>query len=354
MLHGAGHEKCEDVQVGVLDRITLGPIVIDGIKMDGISLYFDGIPTSVTMGGGEVFDLGLLDPCMSVLQLKEKLSEISEMSVRSQQLYLVNDIRSGDGELELKDAMQLEKIVAYTDADELKLCVMVGLKCGNVFTLVHDITKRQVSGVIGSGECGRTHSLANPRGVAIVPSHPHILVVTTSDSIRVYDTRTMNRTLCVAGPSRKYPQYTSRSPVYDPGKDYTRPDGGSQDGGIAQEKTTITRHEMADGEVWRSAAVPAALDQLGGVVVTSDSSHVVVSEGKGLQVFKLAVDEDGNGAVLEFVRAIGQVSRLQVQQLTQVYTITNCGLPLSALGTQPQATTGQPDVWPWSRVAGRR
>jgi hypothetical protein len=47
----------------------------------------------------------------------------------------------------------------------------------------------------------------------------------------------------------------------------------------------------------------------------------------------------------------GKVSRIQVQQLTQIYTITNCCLPLSALGSYPHRVANFRLLGPARRTA---
>ena len=117
--------------------------------------------------------------------------------------------------------------------------------------------------------------LNQPYGIATVPAHKHLIVVTASNShqVRVYDT--------MGGSSRL---------VYKIGKE----DESSGDG------------EGEFNKPW-------------GVVVTPDSALVIVSDSGGnrLQVFSLTVDADGKTAVLDFTQEIGKLRMLEPKGLTE-------------------------------------
>jgi GTP-binding nuclear protein Ran len=84
------------------------------------------ISTSIMTGGGETFDLGALAPTATVLDVKVKLSEVSDMHEHAQDLYLVDDTRGDDQQLQLKNTLSLRQVqkLAASSAGPLKLCVI--------------------------------------------------------------------------------------------------------------------------------------------------------------------------------------------------------------------------------------
>jgi hypothetical protein len=83
------------------------------------------IPTSVTTVAGKTFDLGPLDPATTVGEVKQKLSQVSEISAASQRIHMVDGQCEEEPEdtttlLKLKEEMQLG-----VQFDGLKLCVLI-------------------------------------------------------------------------------------------------------------------------------------------------------------------------------------------------------------------------------------
>ena len=119
----------------------------------------------------------------------------------------------------------------------------------------------------GTGGCG-DHQLNKPCGVATVPVHPHLMVVTaySSHQVRVYDTR----------------------------------GGGS--GSSSRLVCKMGKGDGSKGEREGEFNVPW------GVAVTADSAYIIVCDrdGKRLQVLSLTVDVEGTTAELGFVREIGK------------------------------------------------
>ena len=268
--------------------------------------------TIVTAASGTEYSLGPVALTTTVREVKERLAQVSEMSVGSQTLFNMEDGRGEEGEGDgegnvdgrLRDAETMDQVRRYGkgwkeeeqqgqgveangDVDGgggvgggggagevLKLYVVVGTG-GDACEWVRGMAAMGVgaealSARIGDGTEGHgDHQLNYPLGIATVPVHPHLMVVTASDShqVRVYDTRgggsgsSSSRLVCKMG----------------------REDG---------------RKGQGEGEFngpW-------------GVVVTADSAYVIVAEflGGRLQVLSLVVDAEGTTAELGFVREIGK------------------------------------------------
>ena len=272
--------------------------------------------TTVTAASGTEYTLGPVALTTTVREVKEHLALVSEMSVGSQTLFNIEDGRGeqggGDGEGNvdgrLGDGETMDQVRRYGkgwkdkeqqgqqegeggeangdgdgDGDVgggggagevLKLYVAVGMAvdaCEWVRGMAAmGVGAEALSARIGDGTKGHgDHQLKLPLGIAIVPAHPHLVVVTaySSNQVRVYDTSgggsgsSRSRLVCKMGR-----------------------EGGSE--------------EVGKGEFhcpW-------------GVVVTEDSALVIVSEqiSNRLQVLSLTVNAEGTTAELGFVREIGK------------------------------------------------
>jgi hypothetical protein len=111
------------------------------------------ISCSITTAGGETYEIGALNSDATILTVKEKLASRSEMSVDSQALYLIDDRRSGDEDLELGGGLKLFEalMLAEPGAELLKLCVMqsTGLFVGARFDAPFDVQDALLVPVVG-------------------------------------------------------------------------------------------------------------------------------------------------------------------------------------------------------------
>ena len=87
---------------------------------------------SLTTGGGEVYDLGPIAAATRIWGVKKELALLSQHHAAGQQLYLIDDTRDGDEDLELTDQMTLAEVseLAASNTAQIQLVVMVGLKKG--------------------------------------------------------------------------------------------------------------------------------------------------------------------------------------------------------------------------------
>jgi hypothetical protein len=157
-------------------------------------------------------------------------------------------------DLELANKLTIYEIQKFApSAPELKLAVVVGLKAYDAAEFVNEQPSVRYKEVIGDGTEGAGDmQLHDPNGVAFVPTHPELIIVTTraSQSLRIYDLPSKTL-LCKVG----------------------RRDGqtGEQNG------------EFKDPY---------------GVAITADAAHVFVAdhENNRVQVFKLVVQAGRAGA----------------------------------------------------------
>jgi GTP-binding nuclear protein Ran len=85
------------------------------------------IPTTVLTADGETLDLGRLDPRATMQQVKERIAESSSMAVWHQQLYLADETRSEEEDLQLREEWTVKEAMKFAVAlDGLNLFVIVG------------------------------------------------------------------------------------------------------------------------------------------------------------------------------------------------------------------------------------
>jgi hypothetical protein len=269
---------------------------VDAVESD--AALQSAIPTIVMTCGGEIIDLGPLDPSTSLLQVKQKVSERSEMTIRSHQLVLVDDTRSDEDDLNLKDEMLLSEVQVWAESkEELSLCVLVDLKRDAAEVLRALPVSPSPSTIITTGKACNfddqpaheavSQKLCECHCAIRVPAHQHIVIVTGGrHEVCVYDCWAGNKLLCKVGK-----------------------EDGTQGG-----------EEGEFNGPW-------------GLAVTADSSLVVVSDhyNHRLQVFTLAVAADGSTAHLNFVRTIGAVRELTVAN-SECHLCYPAGLAVRAVG----------------------
>jgi hypothetical protein len=222
------------------------PVVVKGVAADGTA-----------------YALGELVVSATIFNVKQKLSTMSEMSTSCQSLYLVEDVREEQDDLELKNHETLREVRKHAgDTQELEIAIMVGLS-DDVAEFLKAI-EADVSGVPDNylKDNGSNANLSAPFAVAFVPMHPDLLVVSehAGNDVCIYHQQRQER-LC----SRE-----------------------------AQDSCDLFGP-------W-------------GVTVTSDAEYVLVTEQKQnrVQMLKLVVAPDSSAASLEFVRYIGVKQSLKL------------------------------------------
>jgi DNA-binding beta-propeller fold protein YncE len=179
-------------------------------------------------GTSFALELGLTD---TILFVKHTLSTMSEMGVRQQSIYLIDDTRQMK-ELELRDDETIGTVKGYGTSDsKLRFAVMLGLRNDDVAEFVQtlsvnaqrpDVTLGQPITPFETVEGGVTTTLTrdlwschdrvstegsdpssasfDAKGVAFVPAHPELLIVTAFNlhQIRVYNCKTC-LLLCATG-----------------------------------------------------------------------------------------------------------------------------------------------------------
>jgi DNA-binding beta-propeller fold protein YncE len=202
-------------------------------------------------------------PALTILWVKEHLANISDMPLADQSMFLIGDKRQSVEDFELQNCESISQVAQYAAAPmtELRLAVLMR-SLNNVADFIRALppsaTPELTIGDMTEGN--EDHQLNWPLGIAFVPAHPELVVVTAfrGNQVRVYRQHTM---LCMIG----------------------REDGYLGEGG---------------GE----------FESPFGVVVTTDSKFVVVTEFNNhrAQVLRLVVADDASTAKLEFVRFIGR------------------------------------------------
>jgi DNA-binding beta-propeller fold protein YncE len=236
----------------------------------------DPIHASAMTADGTTYSLGTVHLAQTMRQLKERLGEMSDMSVGSQSMYLIEDTRQHEGDLELKNYETVRQIITYSiNTLELQFAVMVGLN-DNVFEFAKALPPSAKPMKLGDGTCGDDAvQLQSPFSIAFVPAHDELLIAAScgSNTVRVFRLRNPS--------SSSSDEYTAPS-----SDEYTAPELLCKFG----------RKGSADGE----------FDSPRGVAVTADSMHVVVVDHSNhrVQVLKLTVAPDSSSAQLAFVRVI--------------------------------------------------
>jgi hypothetical protein len=176
----------------------------------------EGVAASAVTAGGITYALGMLLPSVTIISVKKRLAELSEMEVERQSLYLVNDAREDIDDMELKNADTVEQIHAYAcpasanvTVSELRFVVVVVAAAAapikdNALDLISGLPPSPTPiATLGDGTAGSGEGQLNkPCGVAFVPGYPHLVVVSSSESnqVRVYTihrTRTLSYTVLI-------------------------------------------------------------------------------------------------------------------------------------------------------------
>jgi hypothetical protein len=157
------------------------------------------IPATAMAADGTVYSLGTVKPSQTVLQVKQLLATLSEMSASNQSLFLIDDARQDLDNLELKNCEMIHEVVTYTPSTtELQFAVMVGMRAGSVVDFVKALPPSAPPQlVLGDGT---TAGLNNPVGIATVPGYPDLLVVASryAHYVRVYHKQS-GKVLCSIG-----------------------------------------------------------------------------------------------------------------------------------------------------------
>ena len=241
---------------------------------------------TVTTIAGTVHTLGPVALTTTVREVKHKLAQVSDMSVGSQTLFHRGVKGEGNVDWRLGDSETMGQVRQYRKngdgggevgagggaGEVLQLYVLLGTAVDDAYKWVRDMDagNKALSARIGDGTAGHgDHQLNKPHGIATVPAHPHLMVVTvfSSHQVRVYDTR----------------------------------------GGGSGSSRLVCKMGKEDGNKgWGEGEFNAPWS----VAVTEDSAFVIVSEYEGnrLQVLSLVVNVnvDGTTAELGFVQAIGE------------------------------------------------
>jgi hypothetical protein len=213
------------------------------------------LQASALAADGTIYALGVLSSAATVLSVKQLLSKLSDMAAGSQSMYLIDDAREGEDELELRNHETIGEVQRYVPegAAELRFAVMLGLAIDAaefVRGLVADVGH---IATLGDGTIGHEDFQLNfSCGVAFVPAYPELLVTVSINSKEV----------CVY-------HRDCQVPLCKIGK------GAGRSG----------KGELEFSDPW-------------GAVVTADSAHVLVVDKGNSRVHKLQLvveKEEGEG-----------------------------------------------------------
>jgi hypothetical protein len=239
-------------------------VIDDGVCKEGGSeegdMGGDPIPASALAADGTSYSLGMLHPGQTVLQAKQLLANVSEFSVSTQALFLIDDTRD-NSDLQLKNEEKISAIVKYSASDtKLQFAIMVGLE-NSVVDFLIALPPSSKPQQIGNGVSG-THDahLQTPFAAVFVPTHMDIVIAVPcgQNHVRVYR-------LCPGTAPVLLCKFGSK---------------GCGEGQFSSPR---------------------------GAAVTADGEHVIVVDHSNdrMQVLKLVVAPNSSTARLEFERCIG-------------------------------------------------
>jgi hypothetical protein len=144
--------------------------------------------TSVLAADGTMYQIGEISSDDTIFSVKQRLATLSDMDEESQSIFLIDDTRDGEEDLELKNDDTVGVVMRLSSSSSvLRFAVLLGLKDDNAGDLVMGLSPRRVPAVtVGDATAGHgIEQLHDPRGCAFVPDHPHLLVATAYGSNQV-------------------------------------------------------------------------------------------------------------------------------------------------------------------------
>jgi hypothetical protein len=152
-------------------------------------------PASVLTADGRTYALGAVASFETIFSVKQRLSTLSDMDENDQSIYLIDDTRGDEEAIELLNDDTVGNVMRLSSSStELRFAVLVGMKDDNAGRLVMGLAPSLVAPVTVGGKAARLdddeneeefEQLYDPRGVAFVPSHPHLLLTTAYGSNQV-------------------------------------------------------------------------------------------------------------------------------------------------------------------------
>ena len=106
-------------------RGAVTAVMISNRYTERFSLDPPGVPASALTFDGKTYQLGDFERQQSVTSIKQRLAQVQEISFANMALYLIEDVRSEDDDLRLKNSETVEEILQYlpreTSALELQV-----------------------------------------------------------------------------------------------------------------------------------------------------------------------------------------------------------------------------------------
>ena len=106
-------------------RGAVTAVMISNRYTERFSLDAPGVPASALTFDGKTYQLGDFERQQSVTSIKQRLAQVQEISFANMALYLIEDVRSEDDDLRLKNSETVEEILQYlpreTSALELQV-----------------------------------------------------------------------------------------------------------------------------------------------------------------------------------------------------------------------------------------